>query len=244
MTTETEVRELPLICTGESVRSILADEKTQTRRVVTDRNSIGNFKASQLDLAKAWVDPGPSPAGNMGPYLKAPPLPRGPEYFDDIIERLYPRMWPGDRFWVRETFHWLDMRPEILDHARAPRPIAPCPVSVGYRADDGHQNCVCPPDEWRESMDNDHIRWRSPIHMPRWASRILLEITEVRVERLQAISESDAEAEGVYQESDLDPFDISARWLFCQIWNRLNARRGFGWDVNPWVLALTFKRVT
>jgi hypothetical protein len=77
--------------------------------------------------------------------------------------------------------------------------------------------------------------------MPRWASRITLEVTEVRVERVQEISDSDIEREGMHIEN-LECVYHGRRVLFKQLWNSLNAKRGFGWDANPWVWVITFKR--
>nr|WP_262390046.1 hypothetical protein [Burkholderia arboris] len=92
--------------------------------------------------------------------------------------------------------------------------------------------------------------YRSPsIHMPRWASRITLEITGVRAERLQSISESDARAEGVtiadhhmrgYCAGSYRPPSIRA---FHDLWDSLNAARGHGWDTNPWVWVVAFRRI-
>jgi hypothetical protein len=73
--------------------------------------------------------------------------------------------------------------------------------------------------------------------MPRWASRITLEITNVRVQRLQEISEADAEAEGAPEH----PYDHKT--AFRRIWDSINAKRGFGWDTNPFVWVLTFRKV-
>lgn len=83
--------------------------------------------------------------------------------------------------------------------------------------------------------------------MPRWASRITLEVTDVRVQRVQDISEEDARAEGMPEPylGDNDPPHeematmIDRRRQFRNLWNTLNAKRGFGWDGNPWVVALT-----
>jgi hypothetical protein len=78
--------------------------------------------------------------------------------------------------------------------------------------------------------------------MPRWASRLTLEVTGVRVERLQEISEADAIAEGIpaFKPS---PSKIP-RLHYASLWDSLNAKRGFGWDKNPWVWVVEFKRVT
>jgi hypothetical protein len=131
------------------------------------------------------------------------------------------------------------------------------------------------PDSWRgQSFGLPRFggRWRSPIHMPRRLSRLVLEITEVRVERLQAITAADACAEcdalsiltqrhgtpdhplraAAYSRGD-DVHDdegephpdgpfAGAREAFAALWDSLNAKRGFGWDANPWVWVLSFRR--
>jgi hypothetical protein len=126
---------------------------------------------------------------------------------------------PGDRLWVRETF-WTD------DHA----PFAP----AVYHADS----------DWNPGWER---RWRSPIHMPRCLSRITLEVTGVRVERVQEISEDDAKAEGVLEcARRVAGFDTGCASHVCgfrQLWSSLNEKRGYGWDVRPWVWVIEFKRV-
>jgi hypothetical protein len=84
-----------------------------------------------------------------------------------------------------------------------------------------------------------HARWRPSIHMPRWAARIFLEITGLRVERVQDISEEDTKAESVVIRN------IGETWwrAFHNLWDSINAKRGYGWDKNPWVWVIEFKRV-
>lgn len=124
---------------------------------------------------------------------------------------------PGDRLWVRETWacsHLYDQFP--------PR-LIPLDARFAYAA-------------------TEHIGGlikRPSIHMPQWASRILLEIESVRVERLNAITADDCRAEG----TEDDKNDGLVRLRFSQLWTGINEKRGFAWHVNPWVWAITFRRV-
>jgi hypothetical protein len=109
--------------------------------------------------------------------------------------------------------------------------------------------------EWERKGDGDAGRWTPSIHMPRWASRITLELTGVRVERVQDICGHGAALEGVQRESnygcwpddDYDAFvaeeDRLAVAAYRTLWDSLNAARGYGWDVNPWVWVLEFRRL-
>lgn len=124
----------------------------------------------------------------------------------------------GDRLWVRETFS--------------------C---------DGQSDGEC---LYRATVDEDtgyyaeeiaEIRWRPSIHMPRWASRLTLIVTDVRVQRLQDISEADAVAEGVDAVTTDDvprQATMSRRSDFAALWNSIHGPKA--WDANPWVVALTF----
>lgn len=149
---------------------------------------------------------------------------------------------PRDLLWVRETWAETDRQdgtPVVAYRAGG------C-IAVGR---DGAQG----PDvllrnfAWSETPYVD--RWRSPIHMPRWASRILLEITGVRVERLQDINEAEALAEGVYavQCNELGAEVAYYRSLFRPrdlyrlLWESINGRGS--WDANPWVWVIEFRRI-
>lgn len=140
-------------------------------------------------------------------------------------------LFAGDRLWVRET-HGFDLR---LD--------APGGRKLKYRATNGL--ALSPESGWKPS-----------IHMPRTASRLTLTVTDVRVQRLQEISEIDGWAEGCKRGDQDDTggfwpaeqphpkggtmgWDCARDW-FADLWDSLNASRGFGWDANPWVAAYTF----
>jgi len=134
---------------------------------------------------------------------------------------------PGDRLWVREAWH-TDERD--LEYARAKHEDAMSDSPIYYRADPENDNAGC--------------TWRPSIHMPRWASRITLEITRVRVERLQEISEKDAIAEGA--DPYLHPVHPGREGLrhvdgFRSLWESINGPGS--WDANPWVWVIEFKRV-
>ena len=117
---------------------------------------------------------------------------------------------PGDRLWVRETFctDWCD--------------------HVIYKADGG--SAV-------EAGYKHEPRWKPSIHMPRSACRLLLDIVDVRVERLQDITFDDARKEGSYLASDVDD-----EGGFINLWDSINLKRGYGWDTNPWVWVIEFRR--
>jgi hypothetical protein len=217
--TAVAVRERPILFSGPMVRAILSGQKTQTRRVVSDR---------VLDR----VMPHPHPAffldlPDYSPYGKA-----------------------GDRLWVREAFAGPD---HIGDGDQGV-----VGFGIEYKADGkfrAHGDCGC------EGPCGGVLivhPWKPSIHMPRWASRLSLELTGVRVERLLDITDSDAIAEGLEEsvgENSGEPvFGVDGvtaerewnkvpRKAFAVLWDSINAKRGYGWDVNPWVWVLSFQRV-
>ena len=136
---------------------------------------------------------------------------------------------PGDRLWVRETW----AAPHAYDHL-PPRMISQ-EARIHYTA----------------TEERGGLLWRSSIHMPRWVSRITLEITAVRVERLQDISEADALAEGIYKplgsqfwhtnpSANILPGE-TPQWAYRNLWETINGPGS--WDANPWVWVIEFKRI-
>jgi hypothetical protein len=87
------------------------------------------------------------------------------------------------------------------------------------------------------------IKWKPSIHMPKEAARIFLKVTDVRVERLQDITEEDAIAEGMSKTLVDGVVFISAKGNFHVLWDSLNIKRGYGWEDNPWVWVIEFERV-
>lgn len=134
---------------------------------------------------------------------------------------------PGSRLWVRETWampHGFYLAPASLNLMKEKGKI---PV---YRATDNPNS----------------YSWRPSIHMPRWACRLVLEVTDVRVERVQDITEDDAKSEGVtiHLDAVVAGFvaeESPARMEFWSLWNSIHQKDGFNWDANPWVWVITFK---
>jgi hypothetical protein len=89
---------------------------------------------------------------------------------------------------------------------------------------------------YRASTGENSVRWRPSIHMPKWASRVHLRVTDVRVERVQSISMADVNAEGFESCEEFEG-------CFRQTWDAVYSKQGFGWDVNPWVWAVAFERM-
>lgn len=142
---------------------------------------------------------------------------------------------PGDRLWVRET-HYVEPHPSKYGVTREMIPhtwdqAVAATGTIHYRANPMSEYAI------------DGRRWTPSIHMPRRASRIDLEITSVRVEQLNAISEADADAEGVEFLRHVPDTDetLTAKQLFECLWSGINGAGS--WDANPWVWVVQFKRV-
>lgn len=217
------MKETPILFNAPMVRAILAGTKTQTRRVVKGCEFVANT------------------AEGIEPYWRLLDHPRkqisGGTPMGAHVAARCPYGQPGDRLWVRETWQ----------HSN--HPIGPYDQDcmVFYRAD--FMSDVHGPDG-EKSPEGRYRSWRPSIHMPRAASRILLEVTDVRVERLQNISEADARAEGARECDPASGREVllagpSQRGSFVlhyrDIWNQINGPGS--WDANPWVWAISFSRL-
>lgn len=177
---------------------------------------------------KPWLEPLPhiEYARDGNPiWLSAEPSKeiRDSDYFDKGYPCPYGK--PGDRLWVRETWGESSLGKAI------------------YRASTEEVERIAAEERWVSSP-----RWRPSIHMPRWASRITLELTDVRVERLQEISDRDAEAEGVGGMRDMrfaaalgNITSPAYRLNFIDLWESINGKGS--WNLNPWVWVLEFRRL-
>lgn len=218
----------PIIFNGEMVRAILEGRKAQTRRVIKpqpphlSRHAVYNDSGYGPDNGWYW--------GPYGGFAKCP----------------YGK--PGDRLWVRET--WAHCQP-ILD-IKKPDGRLITEMSDGYAAyrADGYETIVDYKEQVALTAGHEVVvrddRWRPSIHMPRWASRITLEITGVRVERVREISEADARIEGPPDVHNKDWPTVAAYHpvdAFRHLWDSINGKKpGRAWDDNPWVWVIEFKR--
>lgn len=243
----TKIIERGMIFNGEMVRAILNGRKAQTRRIVNWHgiNEGLNLNFSGLEAREypnGWVIESDSRSSSEW--------------------RCKPTLCPfgsiGDRIWVRETWgvvsHELDedgrIQPWTPD--RPATVIHEMPFGNGYYS--GHAIYAADGDfTWGDDDGYEDGRscWKPSIHMPRAASRILLEITDVRVERLNAISEEDARAEGIIDGGCLncgepEPCGCAnpepdATDAFAYLWQSIYGQEN--WNANPWVWVIEFKRV-
>jgi hypothetical protein len=207
----------PILFSARMVRALLAGPKTQTRRVMKPQPTEGPL---------GWLWDGAAhihwSLSNISPAEAVHACPYGQ---------------PGDRLWVRETFKY-------AEHWNG----GACCASevVGFKAD-GAWLSRGQPFNMAAVPNLPESAWRPSIFMPRWASRILLEVTEVRVQRVQDISEEDAKAEGVtdhFPATECNS-DRPYREGYAHLWDSINGKRpGCAWADNPWVWAVTFRRIT
>ncbi|KGH29255.1 hypothetical protein [Comamonas thiooxydans] len=210
------MKETGLMFKAPLVRAILSGQKTQTRRIckletVTDDTFMGGHYLKLKDGMNLAI-------GSENVHIACP------------------TGGPGDRIYVRETWQGpLMSAKEWEDHYFSKADELPSkfktPAYCKYAADGG-----APPEFM--TMDDDIVaRWKPSIHMPKWAARIWLEISSVRVERLQSISRGDAMAEGCPFPNMADGED--PRDWFAEVWKST----GGDWAANPWVWVIDFKRI-
>lgn len=210
------MKEHPILFSTPMVKAIIENRKTQTRRIIKPQPEITKNERGLIDYT----------------YRKGKKFSSGQNM--DISDlnsaffriRIYcPYGQPGDLLWVREKWRYHDIfniggetsNGEYWYYASVPKIIG-CVDGVDYTRD-----------QWR---------WKPSIHLPKSASRIWLEITNVKVERVQSISEEDAKAEGA------DKYDEKLEWLtakhgFQMLWDTIHGKES--WDANPWVWVVTFK---
>lgn len=225
-------KERPILFSAPMVRAILEGRKTVTRRVIKPVRGYEENSTCRPDKA----------AANHSVWWHG-------KFETCGVMQHCPYGQPGDRLWVRET--WLpdpDADSEAWDdHTDTYVSWSGCGSRI-----DGVPPALRKPEHciYREGWDGGGLVWRPSIHMPRWASRILLEITGVRVERLQDISPAQVTAEGVSTRGAAmwgdqwwvdapDQAIEDARKDFADLWTST----GGDWEANPWVWVVEFKQV-
>jgi hypothetical protein len=219
------MKETPILMCAEMVRATMKDRKTNTRRILRPQPVVF---ADHMEwrCKKAWYT---TRNVHWNPIDNA---------FRDAIEcGGCPHGQPGDRLWVKENWR---VRGPHTDRYKPVDIAANCShFEIAYEADIA----------WNKDT---YGKLRPSIFLPRSLSRITIEITDVKVERVQDITERDALAEGVaidkgnaYHVAGHDGVwaHATARGCFETLWDSLNKARGFGWETNPWVWCLTFRRL-
>lgn len=223
------MKERPILFKGEMVRAILDGRKTQTRRIISPAPIQNGFGP-------------PDPVHDIPCHCDSYPPSAWlwPDERGGMLNGDAGHPWCGvDRLWVKET-HVFE-NPDYVAQYKAEKwrgEPDPDKARVHYRA--------------TESAPETFARWRPSIFMPRWASRITLEIVDVEAERLNAISEADAKAEGApeptgrrgaypapWATAKAGPTDY--RESYRSLWNKINGRGA--WEKNPWVWVITFRRL-
>ncbi|MCF5691104.1 hypothetical protein GIV23_12035 [Pseudomonas sp. PA-1-2A] len=219
-----QIKERPILFSAPMVRAILEGRKTVTRRAVKPQPEV-----RMVDM--------------IGPMLTFKNKRGGHWLYPNAKAQIIadcPYGKPGDRLWVRETF--IDLHGTGVEHR--PDPAGPL-QRYAYAAD-------CRPRSHSDEARKDFgLKYKPSIHMPRAACRILLEITDVRVERLQDITEEQARAEGVRLYTDhaelgdwwhvdgIETYSADPRKSFELLWSSV----GGDWNANPWVWVVECKRV-
>lgn len=222
---KTEIKEKPILFNGEMVRALLDGSKTMTRRVIKNPDYFGCLTGDCPHMDQKLCD--------------------------EAMAKESPYGQKGDQLWVRETFA-IECNADLQDVYTEPdNPLGPV-----RNVADGFAECFeCPRYKASEpdtilGDEEDGMKWKPSIHMPRWASRIQLEITDIRVERVQKISEYDAMQEGCgifswehkITNKDTQTKEPNKR-KFIKLWNSINEKRGYSWKSNPWVWVVEFKSI-
>ena len=222
------MKERPILMCGEMVIATLEERKTQTRR--TNHLDYINKNPSEWEYVEYLA-------------LKKEHLFVTKNDGQDYVQTKCPYGQPGDRLWVRETWTLGDIvddeEPSIQIYYRADG--TKVDFAVNHEAADKYIQKL----EYLEVYGNGGDNWLPSIFMPRWASRITLEIVSVRVERVQDITISDCVAEGIHDSKDLT-FPLKGSGIekaeYRLLWDKINSKRGYSWENKPWVWAIEFKK--
>lgn len=216
------MKERPILMHARSINGILEGRKMQTRRIIKiPQVYLSSYGASIVKMSmvdgEALIEGWPKQEREMGNFGRC-----------QRIKCPYGQ--PGDRLWVRETW-----RPKPWAKDRHSHP------EVAYRADDKSGSL----NQNLEILKKLLPGWKPSIHMPRWASRLNLEVLSIDVQRVQDISEADAKAEGcqipevMHADEPIESYDY--RTYFRALWDDTNGAGA--WERNDWCWVVDFKRI-
>ena len=225
--------EHPILFMGRLVLKILANEKTETRRL----SGLQSFNAAPDKYGQPHVSEDPRVWRMRGVYANG-------EHDGSAFHVRCPYGMPGDTLYVREA--WAPGDQWTVGYELKP------PRCIRYRADnsartfefedDGDRVPQSEVDQW-----SDVDRWKPSIHMPKWASRIRLKVKEIRLERLQQITTAAIRAEGVVNYEGCESNQEAESWdptaHFAELWDSANRESGLIWNRNPWVWVVEFEKV-
>ncbi|CQJ12422.1 phage-like protein [Yersinia mollaretii] len=236
------MNEKPILFNAEMVNAILSGRKTQTRRIMKVQPENTHLGLRRIIESKNSSENGKyfwsqSDACGTKPRSKTFSCPLGH---------------PGDQLWVRETFSLLGNEDGVCvdwqdNMVKSDEQAAARIYKASCEQKHGDYGLYSIPDSayWKPDTTNMKYEgsWRPSIHMPRWASRINLLITGVRVERLQDISEQDARAEGCAYGKGNGEIDLAVRPEnhFPTLWASIYGAES--WQANPWVWVINFERM-
>lgn len=229
------MKERPILFNTPMVQAILAGHKTQTRRIVKPQPTVcedargGHYWPSNAVQSMVHVEK------ELQDY---------DGIWRGLIDDCNPFGGVGDRLWVRETWSTVNLYGEIALAYKADGEVTRVVENESFQDEDGLINYDDPRLEkysfaaWADDLlEGKEGNWKPSIHMPRWASRIRLEIINIRVERLNDISEADCLKEGVGSPILRD----CKKPKFMQLWESINGEGS--WDKNPWVWVVEFKLI-
>ncbi len=228
------MREHPLLCTTSVVQAILGGRQTQDRRPITKTNSrinrIGKWANLEWEGKSIHSEEGIAPLPRVSNYLTDRLLVPYDWAKTGEIWTVYPRWEVGDRLWLREQFGVTSGGVLYADK-----------VFISKYTDHGLET-----EEWLKKYGLGRLF--PAIFMPRWAARLILEITAIRAGRIQDITEAEAKAEGMSFNEEYYQFgrDYGAETyseLFKRFWDSIYRKKGFGWAVNPWVWITDFRKL-
>ncbi|MDD5589224.1 MAG: hypothetical protein PHP92_04170 [Candidatus Nanoarchaeia archaeon] len=214
------VKEHQIIFSTEMIKQILSGNKTQTRRIIKHHHpsydypeNIAKYEFINFDGERVFF------RDTLGPIAS--------------IKCPYGRV--GYTLWVKEIYcNYIPLKRSLNINANGSQ------EDVIYKASHRLQDM----EGFEDIILSQDIRWKTPMFMPKRYSRIKLEIINIEVERVQDINFTDVIAEGLDEKIDGHSLSVTQlRSKFWRLWDSINKKKGFGWDMNPWVWKIEFKKI-